>query len=212
MALCLDLLLREKTADAVSLDTLMQRLWRDFGKTGVGLQDDDIPRLAAELCGDDLSVFWQNALHGTDELPLADLLAARGLDWTLRPAENAADLGGKPGSDSRPRSWLGAKIQNGDGGATLSQVLSDSPAQRAGLSAGDVVVAVNGLRVNGGTLEKVLASHAAGAVLEIHAFRRDELMQFALTLGEAPADTCVLTLPADADRRHHAEKWILGRA
>jgi predicted metalloprotease with PDZ domain len=212
VALCLDLLLREKTADAVSLDTLMQRLWRDFGKAGVGLQDDDIPRLAAELCGDDLSVFWQSALHGTDELPLADLLAARGLDWTLRPAENAADPGGKPGSDSRPRSWLGAKIQNGDGGATLSQVLSDSPAQRAGLSAGDVVVAVNGLRVNGGTLEKVLASHAAGAVLDVHAFRRDELMQFVLTLGEAPVDTCVLALSADAGKRHHAEKWILGHA
>ncbi|HEX6592133.1 MAG TPA: PDZ domain-containing protein, partial [Moraxellaceae bacterium] len=211
VALCLDLLLREKTGDRVSLDTLMQRLWQDHGRKGIGLQDDSIPRLAAELCGDDLSVFWQNALYGTEELPLAELLVARGVDWTLRPAENAADLGGQPGKPAAaPRSWLGARIQAGEGGALLAQVYTDSPAQRAGLSAADVVIAVNGLRVNGGNLEKLLASHAPGSVLELHAFRRDELMTFRLALGTAPADTCVLALPADSDRGRNAERWILG--
>lgn len=211
VALCLDLLLREKTADRVCLDDLMRRLWTEFGQPGVGLQDEDIPRIAAQLCGDDLSDFWQNALYGTDELPLRELLVTRGLDWTLRAADNAADSGGKPGSaDSRPRSWLGAKLGTADGSASLQQVLSNSPAQQAGLSAGDVVVAANGLRVNGASLEKLVASHAPGDALHVHAFRRDELMEFRVVLGSAPADTCVLTLSADAGRQRRAEQWILG--
>jgi len=45
----------------------------------------------------------------------------------------------------------------------------------------------------------------------VHAFRRDELMQFMVTLAAAPADTCVLTLPQEAQALNRAERWILGR-
>lgn len=212
IALCLDLLLREKTQDRVSLDTLMQRLWRDYGQTGRGLADDSIPRLAAELCGDSLTAFWQNALHGTGELPLAALLVGRGLDWTLRAADNAADSGGQPGKVQTPRSWLGARIQNAEGGALLSTVLRGGPAQQAGLSAGDVVIAVEGLRVSGANLERVLASHAPGRTLELYAFRRDELMRFSLSLGVAPTDTCVLALPEAEAPRQHVLRWLQGQS
>lgn len=210
IALCLDLLLRQRTRDRVSLDTLMQRLWQDFGQQGRGVTDEDIPRLAAELCGDDLVEFWQNALHGTNELPLAELLTERGLEWTLRAAEGAGDNGGKAATDNRVRASLGVKVQAGEGGAALLHVYGDGPAMRAGLSAGDVVIAVDGLRVNGASLDKLIASYAVGAVLTLHAFRRDELLSFQVAVGEAPADTCVLALPVDTDRRYGAESWILG--
>lgn len=212
IALCLDLLLREKTEDKVSLDHLMQKLWQDFGQTGRGVADNDIQRLATELCGSDLGDFWAQALHGTDELPLSELLGRRGIDWLLRAAESASDSGGKLAADSRARSSLGIKVSAGGGeaGASLQHVFSDGPAMRAGLSAGDVVVAVNDLRVTANSLDKVIASYTAGSRLRLHAFRRDELMVFEATLAEAAADTCVLTLPADADRRQRAENWLLG--
>jgi predicted metalloprotease with PDZ domain len=211
LALCLDLLLRQRTADKVSLDTLMQRLWRDYGRAGIGVGEADIPRLAEELCGDALVDFWQNALHGTDELPLAELLASRGVRWTLRAAENAADTGGKPAPNNAPQPSLGIKVQNADGGAQLQCVFSHGTASQSGLSAGDVVVAVDGLRVNGATIEKMLATRRIGDVLDVHAFRRDELMRFRVTVGQAPNDTCVLQLPDDGEKRQRAEGWILGR-
>lgn len=215
IALCLDLLLREKTDDRVCLDHLMRRLWQGFGQTGRGVGDKDIQRLAAELCadgqgGDELADFWQQALYGTGELPLEELLSRRGLDWSLRAAESGADTGGKPGTDKQPRTILGIKIQNGEGGAVLQHVYSDGPAMRAGLSAGDTVIAVDDLRVSAGSLEKLIASYTPGTPLSVHAFRRDELMHFEVIAGEAAADTCVLMLPADTDRRHRAENWILG--
>ncbi|HET8730949.1 MAG TPA: PDZ domain-containing protein [Moraxellaceae bacterium] len=209
IGLCLDLLLRRASGDEVSLDTLMQRLWTDFGQCSRGVEEGDIPRLAAELCGDDLADFWAGALEGTVELPLAELLADRGIDWLLRPAEGGGDAGGRPGSaDRRPRPWLGAKTGTADGGASLSTVFAGSPAQAAGLSSGDVVIAIDGLRVTGATLDKALAGRAPGDVLDVHAFRRDELMQFTVILGESPPDTCVLTLPAEGPRRERALRWI----
>ncbi|MCC2636753.1 MAG: peptidase domain protein [Moraxellaceae bacterium] len=213
VGLCLDLLLRARSGDRVSLDTLMRRLWTEFGQAGRGVGEDEIPRLATELCGDPLTDFWTNALQGTGELPLAELLVSRGLEWLLRPAEGAADAGGKAGSgEGRPRAWLGAKTGGGEGGASLVHVFSGGPASQAGLSAGDVVIAVNGLRVTGAGLDKLLGSQAPGDRLEIHAFRRDELMQFTVILTAAPADTCVLALPADAGLREQVQRWLLGGA
>ena len=211
IALCLDLLLRQRTNDNVSLDTLMQRLWHEYGQTGIGVRENDIPRLAAELCGDSLEDFWQNALYGTAELPLAELLAARGVKWILRAAENMADTGGKPATDTAPKPSLGIKVQNADGGAQLQIVFAGGTASASGLSAGDVLIAVDGLRVNGGTIEKVIASRQPGDVLDVHAFRRDELMQFQVTVGQALKDTCVLQLPDDVESCRQVEEWILGR-
>lgn len=211
VALSLDLLLRQKSGDRVSLDTLMRRLWREFGQAGVGVSDGDIQRLATELCGDSLETFWRNALEGTDELPLEGLLAERGVQWSLRAAEGASDAGGKPAGDGAAKPSLGIKVQQAEGGAQLQFVFAEGPAQRAGLSAGDLVIAVDGLRVSAVSLEKAVSARRPGEVLEVHAFRRDELMQFRVTVGEAPLDTCVLQLPADASARHRVENWILGR-
>lgn len=211
VALSLDLLLRQKSGDRMSLDTLMRRLWREFGQAGVGVSDGDIQRLATELCGDSLETFWRNALEGTDELPLEGLLAERGVQWSLRAAEGASDAGGKPAGDGAAKPSLGIKVQQAEGGAQLQFVFAEGPAQRAGLSAGDLVIAVDGLRVSAVSLEKAVSARRPGEVLEVHAFRRDELMQFRVTVGEAPLDTCVLQLPADASARHRVENWILGR-
>lgn len=211
VALSLDLLMRQKSGDRVSLDSLMLRLWREFGSVGVGVSEGDIQRLATELCGDPLEAFWQNALDGTDELPLEGLLAERGVQWLLRAAEGASDAGGKAAGDGTARPSLGIKVQGAEGGAQLQFVFTDGTAQHAGLSAGDVIIAVDGLRVSAASLEKLVAARRPGEVLEVHAFRRDELMQFRVMVGQAPLDTCVLQLPDDATARHRVENWILGR-
>jgi predicted metalloprotease with PDZ domain len=140
-------------------------------------------------------------------------LRAQGIDVLIRPAESSADNGGKavPVDPARQRPVLGARIAPSEGGAQLAQVFSGGPAMQAGLSAGDVVIAVDGLKVNAITAEKLISSYAVGATIPLHAFRRDELMRFEVTLGPAPADTCVLTLPAEVDTARRAERWILGR-
>jgi predicted metalloprotease with PDZ domain len=191
----------------------MVRLWHEFAEPGRGVGEQDIQALCEAVLGESLAEFFQAALHGTGELPFAPLLGGQGVDVLVRPAESAADNGGKavPFDQARKRPALGAKIVPGEGGALLAHVFTAGPAMQAGLSAGDIVIAVNGLRVNAITAEKVISSHAVGETITLHAFRRDELMQFEVALAQAPADTCVLTLAAEVDTARRAESWILGR-
>jgi predicted metalloprotease with PDZ domain len=67
----------------------------------------------------------------------------------------------------------------------LASVLDGGAAQRAGLSAGDVLVALEGLRVTGGNWDGLLSRYTPGATVALHAFRRDVLRCVTLTL-DAP--------------------------
>jgi predicted metalloprotease with PDZ domain len=88
------------------------------------------------------------------------------------------------------------KLATGNGEAKLANVFDDGPAQAAGLSAGDVLLAFDGLRVTAASFEAQLARRRPGDRLEVHAFRRDELMRFELELASVPADTVKLALAA----------------
>jgi predicted metalloprotease with PDZ domain len=107
---------------------------------------------------------------------------------------------------------LGARTEAADGGARLVHVYDGGAARAAGLTAGDLVVAVEGLRVSHATLERTLTGHAPDDPVRVHAFRRDELIERTVTLGRAPLDTCVLSLREDADdvTRRAREAWLRG--
>ena len=78
-------------------------------------------------------------------------------------------------------------------------VLDGTPAQAAGLSAGDVLVALDGLRVDAQEFDRMLAAYSPGDRIRLHAFRRDELMEFGVELAPRVADTWPLRPKADAD-------------
>ena len=98
---------------------------------------------------------------------------------------------------------LGVRLASTRGEAVLAAVHDGSPARAAGLSAGDTLVALDGLRVTADSLEARLARCAVGDVRIIHAFRRDELMSFAVTLaaGDAPTTLSLNDKPSAVMRR-----------
>jgi predicted metalloprotease with PDZ domain len=71
----------------------------------------------------------------------------------------------------------------------VTHVLSDGPAIKAGLAAGDLIVAVDGLKASQANIDAATALAKPGDKLELLAFRRDELMRFKLKLEAAPATT-----------------------
>ncbi len=216
VAVALDLTIRRATGEARSLDDVMRLLWERYGRSGIGVPEDGVERVAEEVAAVDLGEFFERMVYGTDDPPLADLLADVGVDFVLRPAESDSDKGGKParkGGTETLRSVLGVRLASG-AEARLSQVSDGGAAQEAGLAAGDVIVAVDGLRATSANLEKSLHSRKPGSRVHIHAFRRDELMEFDATLKEAPADTCVLVLREGADAATCARRaaWLQGTA
>ena len=201
VAFGLDMLLRDVTDDVSSLDRLMRTLWERHGKPGMGVPEDGLEQLAAELAGCDLSDFFRQAVHDTADLPLHDWFASLGIGYRLRPAQNQEDQGGhcaKP-ADITPRTDIGVRCQQQGDMLVLTQVLDDGAAQQAGLSPGDKLIAIDGLQVNSSNLELLLARSDPGAEISVHAFRRDELMTFQLCPKAAPADTCELWLLADEE-------------
>jgi len=212
VALALDLTIRRDTACARSLDDVMRALWQRHGRTGVGVAERGIEALAAEITGLDLSDFFHRALDGTDDLDLTDLLATAGIEMRLRPANGPKDVGGV--SDAfepvGPVADIGVRLQPGNAEAQVAVVLDQRPAQRAGLSAGDVLVAIDGLRTDAGSADDMLRRARIGEPLQVHAFRRDELMRFSIVPEPAPADTCEFRLIADAPAEALARRaaWL----
>ncbi len=203
VALALDLTIRRGTGDVASLDDVMRALWDRHGKPGVGVPEDGVERIAQEVSGLDLKPFFDRALRGTEDLALEALFADVGVAVAVRPAESENDKGGKAAAARddvlRARAVLGVRLVESGEDAKLAHVLDGGAAQKAGLAAGDVIIAVDGIRVSRGALEKRLATYEAGATVRIHAFRRDELMEYPVVLEPAPADTCVLTFRDDVD-------------
>jgi len=205
VVLGLDLLLRKLTADKVTMDHVMVMLWQEFGIKQVGIQERELERRVIELAAPHLDVsgkqlldiYFEQALRSTKDIDLAPLLDERGVLLQLRAADSATDKGGKAASkESINRVSLGATYVEAASGVKLSVVVNDGAAHKAGLSAGDVVIAVDGLRVNKGSIEKALSVFNPGEVVSLYAFRRDELMCFDVTLEIPKQDTVFLTIDA----------------
>lgn len=172
VALALDLTLRAGCDGRVSLDDLLRALWQEYGRKERPLGDDDIRQLAERLSGLDLRRFFATAIDGTADLPWRQLLKKFAVRLRCSVSETLPALGAQ-WSESGPEVKLSAVY---DGGAL----------QRAGLSVGDVLLAVDGLRISPTTLKLRLGRLRAGEKITLHAFCGDELRQFSVRLA-APA-------------------------
>ena len=213
LALALDLHIRINTQNAKSLDTIMRHVWQHYGKTGQGLDEGEFERIAAEVSGLDLRAFFDLGARSTQDLPLIELLREMGVEMTLMPARTSADKGWvtkEPPQAVTAKPVLGAAIAMENLQLKLTQVFDDGAAQLAGLSAGDIIIAINGLRVTDKQLEQRVANCPVGESIKVHAFRRDELMEFEVVPKPAPADTCVFYLPQDISARQSSMQnaWL----
>ncbi len=198
VGLLLDLNLRADSQGGTSLDDLMRALWQRHGQTGVGVAEDGLFALATELGGADLGDWLREIVDGTGELPLEAWLKRVGVELAWEAPSEAPGIGVRTTAD-------------GDA-LKIANVFDGGPAQAAGLSAGDVLVALDGLKVTAGNFDKLLARRMAGERVEIHVFRRDELMRFEVELRAAPADVAKLALADDAPASVMAlrEGWLAG--
>jgi serine protease Do len=97
------------------------------------------------------------------------------------------------------RGWLGVQIQSvtsdlaeglglkGSEGALVAEPQADSPAAKAGILSGDVIMAVDGRAVKDAhDLAKQIGSMAPGANIKLTVWRNGEAKSFAVMLGELP--------------------------
>ena len=209
VALALDLTLRANDSER-SLDDVMRGLWRDYGKTGVGVPEDPFAVISGYV-GRDVSPVLHAWVNGTSDPDWVALFAPFGVSYRTRASANAADRGGRDEAtvETNTRS-LG--IMMGDSGSGLpvvKVVLSGSSAWRAGLSAGDTLIAIDGLRANALSLGKHLARFNAGASIPLAYFRHDRLRETTVMVPAAIADSVWLPLEGtDSVALARRQKWL----
>ena len=204
IALCIDLQMRAKSQSTVSLDDVMQQLWQVTRDTGKGVEDDAIQKLICSLVGSDMSQDLDDMIYGRTDLPLPQLLENFGVAFKRQQASSQTDRGGKLQTSPTPQVDLGCFLQERDGGLSLVRVSEGGAAQLAGLAAGDVMIAVNGLKLNLAQIEQQLKLVSVDDVWKIHAFRRDELYEFQVTL-QAAANTTIALQIEDSEK---AQQWL----
>jgi len=215
VALALDLTLRGRTRGRRSLDDVMRSLWTRYAAKGIGVPEDAIEAVAEEVAGTSLRAFFDRALRSTREIQLAPLLAEAGLTLRQREAESAADRGGKPAPDGSARMRrvsLGLRTAADPQGVKVTHVIAASAGERAGIAAGDVIVAVDGLRASGATLEPRLARRRPGERVKLHIFRRDELHEIEAELATPVEDTAYIEMDARANAGARLRAaWLKGK-
>ncbi len=201
VALCLDLHIRHASHGKRSLDDVMRALWREFGRdfydgAARGLGEDEFVNVAERATGISMAQVVRDYAYTTTELPLAEALRTVGVALSEAPESTSP--------------WAGIKTKSADGATVVATAYDDAPAMRAGLSGGDVLVAIGGLRVDARNYADVLAQYRAGQTVQVHAFRRDELREFSVRLTAAP--TRFALAPARSSRAATALARWLGRA
>ncbi|MEL7538895.1 MAG: PDZ domain-containing protein [Pseudomonadota bacterium] len=207
VALALDLELRGD-GGGLTLDHIMREAWRRYGETGEGMPERGLESLVKEMAGEGYADFFDAYVHGTDDPPLAELLATMGIDMHLRQQAGADDRGGHSKLDSKVLPWLGVTTDKTSGGVVVKTVVSFSPAESAGLSAGDIVLALDGLRLTADSWQSLLESYRPGDRVKVSFFRGDELRDAELVLGDAPTDTCYLMPQIDPIAARRRERWL----
>ncbi|HVH71059.1 MAG TPA: PDZ domain-containing protein, partial [Candidatus Dormibacteraeota bacterium] len=127
----LDILIRDRTNNAKSLDDVMRAMNHDFAKQRKFYRDSlDVRSEAEKIAGGSFEEFFRKYVSGIEPFPYQQTLALAGLE--LRTAEHR-------------RALLGfAAERDASGLLTVRSVKPDTPAAQAGLHVGDAIVAWNG--------------------------------------------------------------------
>lgn len=171
VAFCLDVILRQRSRGKKSLDDAMRLLWQEHGLTGIGVEEQAMPALIERATGIDVSQELFSWTQTTDELPLEACFKALG--YQLEGELKAQTV------------YLGLTGTFNEAGMHVKQVSNGSPAHAAGVSAGDVLVALDNRKFTETHYKRTNTSRAPGEKLKIMGFRAERLCEFEVVLEAA---------------------------
>ncbi|WP_445781177.1 M61 family metallopeptidase [Shewanella sp.] len=154
-------------------------LYQHF-KIPMGYKVQDIQNILTKLTGKDYQPWWQEFVNQPFSIEFDTLLAQAGLVTTY---------GDKP--KSQVDTGIGLSGLHGD--LVLATVAKNSPAWKAGLTAGDELVALNGLKVTAEGLSKRFNDFEPGDTVTLTVFSNDRLKELSMVLGEQPKGKLAIT-------------------
>lgn len=198
VALALDLTIRQATNEEKSLDTVMQALWARAQAGMSQIAETEWELVAQQVTGISLVEFFDHALRRCEDLPLEALLKHFGIKMEWAAASSSSDRGGwrteAPAESAGDIVSLGAKLAPDAVGLKVTHVLDGGALQNAGVSAGDILIAADGIRLR--DVDSWLQKLTPGQQVSLMLFRRERVLQCEMLCLPAPLDTCWLSYQA----------------
>ncbi|HEX7614437.1 MAG TPA: PDZ domain-containing protein [Thermoanaerobaculia bacterium] len=209
LGLALDLTLRRATGGRRGLDDVMRRLFRTWAAKGKGYPEGAVEEASIRVARARPLVrrFFDRYVRGVGTPDLARLLLAAGLRLGEVAEAEEGVTGAKP---PRVRSTFGWKTKVENNGLVVTEVLAEGPAERAGVNAGDLLVAVEGRRATEELVVRLEKERKPGSRVDVTVFRRDVLETHRVGLGGRRASVWKIEDAVDAprDARRLKKRWL----
>ncbi len=154
IAAVLDLELRRISGGQRSVDTVMRELWGRFQKLGTGLGPGELEQVFVSqggAAGSEVSELFRRYVHGFEEIDYNRHLGLAGYRLDVSQTEPGGDI----------EVVFAERV--GDGAAVIELARPGGAAEKAGLGNGDVIVAIDGIKVNAKEAQRQIKAMAAGS-------------------------------------------------
>ena len=138
LALVIDVKIQKATNNKRGIEEVMKRLYYNFAQNNKGYTEKDFIDQLENICGYSFQDFFNDYVHGTTpyETILLEALDFIGLELIQTP------------SNSYSEANLGMKTVHQSNQLLISAIYPGSPADIAGLSLGDELIALNTIKLN----------------------------------------------------------------
>ncbi|WP_017445489.1 M61 family metallopeptidase [Gayadomonas joobiniege] len=202
LALWLDLTIRKVTNATKSLDDVMRLLWADFVNKGAeykGTQLNTIIDIVNGLISSDtfgahstqIQETFYKLLNDKTPIPLTELLADFGVELKQVPSKATSLL--ETSSDAH-NPYLGFMFKESKLGIEVMQVLEDSPAEKAGISVQDNIIAIDNIVVSKSNFANVVNNLALNQEYTVFYIRNGELFNSVIQLSDAVNELSQMTV------------------
>jgi predicted metalloprotease with PDZ domain len=171
LGLMLDLKIRHESQNRAALDDVMRALYTKYHtQKQRGFADREFREECESAAGCPLPEIFDVYVPTVNEIDYPKYFAYAGLTIDVTP-------------ETMPGVFFGASAREQDGRLMVSSVEWDSPAMKGGLSAQDEILALDGVRADSRSLDRLLRSKKPGDEVRILISRRSLVREFEITLG-----------------------------
>lgn len=197
LGLALDLSLRS-LGDGLTMDGYITSVWKKYGKTEIPYTVRDVENVLKEYAGEDFaSEFFSKYIYDSQMPDYASLMKNVGVSFERSNPE-------------RPYFGSSSKVE-GDGVRLTSNSKEDSPAYKAGLATGDLIVSIGGNTLDGNSLGSFLNdNYKAGDQTEVVFKRLGKEMSTTVTFTGSPNYKTAIDSGDKRGAKKRAE-WLGGK-
>jgi predicted metalloprotease with PDZ domain len=199
----LDLELRARTQERVSLQSVLAYLWKAHGAKGLPVPERGMQEIFERVSGVPMGDRFDAWIRTPGPLDVRDSFYRVGLRFE-RQGE-AAD-----GSKQGVKASLGLKVRTDAGRTFVSSVVRGGAGQKGGVDTGDELIAVDGRRIEPGAIDQAMWGCEPGRDVELLVSHEGRIALRRVTLDEARAERAKLVVRPDATPAERARfaAWL----